>query len=352
VTSVTGSAGGLAAGDLSGFQPGAAGGAARPEQALVGQDSILLADFQSAKPAFSRRCRGRQTIRSKSMKSAILLTAVCLSLAPLSHAAAKRYPVTGVILKIDRPHRTFVATCAAIPGYMEAMVMPFTVREETALDGLEASTPVEFTLVVENGHSYAEAIRVHHYESMEQEPLRARRLQLLAVPGTDSLTLGQPVADFALTDQTGQRVALSQFAGKVVALTFIYTSCPLPDYCFRLSNNFGRLNKRFADRMGRDLVLLSITFDPVHDQPKVLAKYASTWKADPKSWRFLTGALPEVKDVCRHFGLNFWQEEGSLTHSLHTVVIDRHGKLAANFEGNEFTAEQLGDFVEVEMRKQ
>ena len=155
------------------------------------------------------------------------------------------------------------------------------------------------------------------------------------------------MADFALTDQTGQRVALSQFAGKVVAVTFIYTSCPLPDYCFRLSNNFGRLEKRFAGSMGRDLVLLSISFDPVHDQPKVLAQYAATWKADPKSWHFLTGTLPDVKAVCRKFGLNFWQDEGQFTHSLHTLVIDRQGKLAANFEGNEFTAEQLGDFLAV-----
>jgi protein SCO1/2 len=282
-----------------------------------------------------------------------ILTALFLLLAPLCPAATKRYSVTGVILKIDRPHRTFVASCGAIPGYMEAMVMPFTVREESVLDGLEPSLSVEFTLVVESGHSYAEAIRIHHYESLEQEPLRARRLQLLAAPAAaTSLTLGQPVADFALTDQTGQRVALSKFAGKVVAITFIYTSCPLPDYCFRLSNNFARLGKRFADRMGRDLVLLSITFDPVHDQPKVLAKYANTWKADPKSWHFLTGTLPDVKAVCRQFGLNFWQEEGSLTHSLHTVVIDRHGKLAANFEGNDFTAEQIGDFAAVEMGKQ
>ena len=53
-----------------------------------------------------------------------------------------------------------------------------------------------------------------------------------------------------------------------------------------------------------------------------------------------------LKTVCRRFGVNFWPDEGALTHSLHTIIIDRHGKLAANFEGNEFTAEQLGDFVE------
>jgi protein SCO1/2 len=83
-----------------------------------------------------------------------------------------------------------------------------------------------------------------------------------------------------------------------------------------------------------------------------MAKYAGRWKADAKSWHFLTGTLPEVKAVCRLFGLSFWQDEGWLTHSLHTIVIDRQGKLAANFEGNEFSAEQLGDFVAVAMEKQ
>jgi protein SCO1/2 len=186
---------------------------------------------------------------------------------------------------------------------------------------------------------------------MELEPLQARRLQLLAGmdhadSATAELALGAAVPDFTLTDQAGRNVRLSQLAGKVLVSSFIYTSCPLPNYCFRLSNNLGRLQKRFADRMGRDLVLLSVSIDPVHDTPEVLAKYAATWKADAKSWHFLTGPEPEVRSVCRRFGVNFWPDEGALTHSLHTIVIDRQGKLVANFEGNEFTAEQLGDFVE------
>ena len=279
-----------------------------------------------------------------------LSMAVCVLAA--SAWGAERHPVTGIILKIDRPHRSFVASCDAIPGYMAAMAMPYSVRRESALDGVQPGMQVDFTLVVDGGHSYVEDIRIHQYQSMDQEALRSRRLQLLQAPGTPApdateLQLGQRIPDFALTDQTGQRVSLSQFAGKVVGLTFIYTSCPLPDYCFRLSNNFGRINRRFAARMGRDLILLSISFDPVHDRPPVLAGYAATWKADPKSWHFLTGTLPEVKAVCRLFGLSFWQDEGWFTHSLHTVILDRQGRLAANFEGNEFTAEQLGDFVGV-----
>ena len=286
------------------------------------------------------------------MKRALLLAlASCFFLSNVRAAATARYPVTGLILSIDKPHRTFNASCTEIPGYMKAMVMPITVREPKALEGLKPSMFVDFTLVVEKDRSYAENVRVHEYENLAQEPLLVRRLELLARldktnPPPAPVAIGAPVPDFTLTDQTGQRVSLSRFASKVVAVTFIYTSCPLPDFCFRLSNNFGRLQKRFAAKMGSDLVLLSISFDPVHDTPEVLAKYASTWKADPNSWHFLTGAPADVKAVCRRFGLNFWPDEGSLAHSLHTLVIDREGKLAANFEGNQFTAEQLGDFVE------
>jgi len=270
-------------------------------------------------------------------------------------AAADRFPVTGLILSIDKPHRAFKASCAEIPGYMKAMVMPYTVREPKALDGIRPGTFVDFTLIVEKDHSWAEDVRVHEYENPAQEPMLVKRLELLARldKGNSSpppVAVGTAVPDFTLTDQTGQRVSLSRFRGKVVAVTFIYTSCPLPDYCFRLSNNFGRIEKRFAAKMPGDLVLLSISFDPAHDTPEVLAKYGGIWKADPNSWHLLTGSVDEVKAVCRRFGLNFWQDEGLLAHSLHTLVIDRRGNLAANFEGNQFSAEQLGDFIETTMK--
>jgi protein SCO1/2 len=291
------------------------------------------------------------------MKRALpLALELCFFVSGVRAAPATRYPVSGLILNIDQAHRSFVASCSEIPGYMKAMVMPIPVREPKALEGLKPSMFVDFTLVVEKDRSYAENVRVHEYENLAQEPLLVRRLQLLARldrtnPPPAPLAIGQPVPDFTLNDQTGQRVSLSRFAGKVVGVTFIYTSCPLPDYCFRLSNNFGRLQKRFAGRMGRDLALLSISFDPVHDQPEVLAKYASTWKADPNLWHFLTGTPAEVKAVCLIFGLNFWPDEGTLAHSMHTLVIDREGKLAANFEGNQFSAEQLGDFVETTLNR-
>lgn len=267
---------------------------------------------------------------------------------------AEHYAVSGLVLRVDRTQRTIVVSCSAIPGYMEAMAMPFPVRDARELDGVAAGMTIEFTLVVEKQSSFAEKLHIRPFESSAPEPLQARRMTLLQKvlsPDASAAVLkpGQHVPDFTLTNQNRKSVSLHQFAGKVVALDFIYTRCPLPDYCYRFSNNFGRLQKRFANRLGRDLVLLTLTFDPVHDQPEALAKYSKTWKADPDSWHFLTGSAPDVQRVCSWFGVASWSDEALITHTLHTVVIDRQGNLLANMEGNQITAEQLGDLLETAM---
>jgi protein SCO1/2 len=266
--------------------------------------------------------------------------------------AGQKYDVRGLVLKVDAPRKNMLVSCESIPGYMEAMTMPFTVRESGMLEGLKPGTAVEFTLVVDDDSSYADNVRARAFESLELDPTQARRMRILektvaptsSLPG--ALAVGQAVPDFALTDQNHRRVTLSQFAGKVVAVTFIYTRCPFPNYCFRLSNNFGQLQKRFKEKLGRDLVLLSIVIDPANDGADALTKYARIWKADSDGWHFLTGPLPEIQQVAGKFDMNFYPDEALLVHSFHTAVIDRQSRLAANLEGNEFTGQQLGDLVE------
>jgi len=282
-----------------------------------------------------------------------VLVAALLWLFSLHGWAAQKYAATGLVLRVDRPHHAIVLSCDPIPGYMEAMVMAFPVRDSKALDvdGLQPGVKVGFTAVADKNGSYAENIHVRPFESLELDPTQARRLKILEDMMTQrssaaALPLGQPVPDFTLTDQQHQPVTLSKLSGKVVAVTFIYTRCPFPDYCYRLSNNFGRLQKRFKGRMGRDLVFLSIVIDPANDQPDALADYARIWKADAKGWHFLTGPLSEIQQVCRRFDMNFYPDEALYIHSFHTAVIDRQGKLAANLEGNDFTANQLGDLVQ------
>jgi protein SCO1/2 len=255
-----------------------------------------------------------------------------------------------MVISVNRSAGTFTASIDAIANYMPAMTMPFDVRAARELEGLGPGAIVEFTLVVNEQSSYAQNIRIVRFESVEQDPFTASRLTLLndIVRGSvvKQVAVGEQVADFALTDQKRQRVRLSDFGGKLLAVNFIYTTCPLPDFCLRLANNFNALQKRFQRELGRDLVLLTVTFDPAHDTPDVLARYASQWSARTATWHFLTGTPEEIERVCDMFGVHAYRNEGLLDHSLHTVLIDRNRKLAANIEGNQFTATQLGDLVQ------
>jgi protein SCO1 len=291
------------------------------------------------------------------MKYIISSAIALLTLAVVAWSADRQYQVAGLVVAVDRAHQILTVSHDAIPGYMEAMTMPYNVREREIVDTVKPGTRVEFTLVVSDTASFITGVRVRGYDSLERDPTQNRRLAILdnALSGKHGVPVnlenGELVPDFELIDQNSRPITLSQFRGKVVAITFIYTRCPLPDYCLRLTNNFGQLQKRFQDRMGRDLVLLSITFDPEHDRPEVLGKYAESWKADPSGWHFLTGSLPDVKQVCGMFGMNFWPDEGLMTHLLHTVVIDRNRKMVGNIEGNQFTTKQLGDLVEATLNQ-
>jgi protein SCO1/2 len=279
------------------------------------------------------------------------LTVVVLAVlaAASGQAADREFPVRGMVLRVDASSRTMVVSHEKIAGLMDAMTMPFDVREGEDLRGLAPGAVVEFTLVIGETTSHATGITVRRYESVEQDPVTARRLALLKrVAGMASkpLDVGARVPDFTLTDQTGRPTSLASLSGKVVAVNFIYTRCALPQFCLRVTNNFGVLQKRFARELGRDLVLLTVTFDPERDTPQVLARYADQWKADAKTWRFLTGETNAVRRVCGLFGVDAFVDEGLINHTLRTAVIDRRGILVASVEGNRHTPEQLGDLVQ------
>jgi protein SCO1/2 len=165
-------------------------------------------------------------------------------------------------------------------------------------------------------------------------------------PPKEKLRLGDAVADFELRDQAGRTVRLSDFRGKVVAINFVYTRCPLPDVCPRLSAGFASMQKRFADRMGRDLILLTLTVDPEHDTPAVLADYAKRWGADYRGWRFLTG---EVASAAAQLGEVYWADEGTIGHNSVTSIVGRDGRLAAALDGSEWRVDQLASLIAHEL---
>jgi protein SCO1/2 len=259
-----------------------------------------------------------------------------------------------MVVSVNPAAKSFTVSHERIAGLMDAMTMPFEVRQAEDLRGLVPGAVVEFALVVGDTTSYATRIAVRRYQTVEQDPSTARRLSVMkrmAGFTTPPVAIGAAMPDFALIDQQRARVTLAGFAGKVVVVNFVYTRCALPQFCLRMSNNFGALQRRFSRELGGDLVLLTITFDPERDTPEALASYASRWQANPAGWHFLTGSTAEIRRVCALFGQEAFPDEGLMNHSLHTAIIGRDGALVANIEGNQFTAEQLGDLVQATLRR-
>jgi protein SCO1/2 len=251
---------------------------------------------------------------------------------------AAHHTTTGLVLRVDKPAATVTISHDAFPGFMDAMAMPFELQGSARTAKLTPGDRVKFRLSVKGGRSWVDRVAV-----VSAAPVDAGLQNTPAVPVL--VPVGTMMPDFELTDQSGRALALSALKGKVVAVTFIYSRCPLPDYCPRMIENFKALRERFAARMDRDLVFLTISFDPRYDTPEVLSKYAASQRAGGPGWHFLTGDPAKIERVCNAFGIQYWAEEGLITHSLQTAVIDRDGLLAATVEGKDFTPAQLGDLV-------
>jgi len=212
--------------------------------------------------------------------------------------------------------------------------MPFRVADADELRGLYPGERVQFELVVDKDHSVARHVRKSGGGDVT-----------IAAP-KEMLRVGDAVPEFQLTDQQGRTVRLGDLRGKVLAIDFLYTRCPLPDVCPRLAANFAALQNRFRDRLGIDLVLLSVTVDPEFDTPAVLAEYARRWGADSDGWKFLTG---DVSKLAAQLGEVYWTDEGSIGHNSMTSVIGRDGRLRAVVDGSAWRIDQLAALISHEL---
>jgi protein SCO1/2 len=245
---------------------------------------------------------------------------------------AHRYPVEGIVVETKPELRQMVVAHKPIDNYMPAMTMAFRVESAVDLEKLSPGTRVAFELEVGKHASIARKVKIE--EAIND--LNLPKAQL------NKVSIGLKMPPFSLIDQTGKTVNLSDFRGKVVVVDFIYTRCPLPDVCPRLSANFASVSKKLR---GRDVEFLSITIDPQYDTPAVLAEYAQRWQAGD-SWKFLTGTPEKIQEVAGLFGLVYWPEEGSITHSVATAVIGRDGTLVAKIDGARYRPDQLLALVE------
>jgi protein SCO1 len=249
---------------------------------------------------------------------------------------AKTYSVDGIVVAVDAGARTMLVSHRAIGHYMPAMLMPFRAENAAELAALHPGARIAFELAVTKGQSVARNIR----------PSGAPDAALPVAP--QKLAIGSAVPDFQLVDQKGRTFRAADLLGKVVAIDFIYTRCPLPDVCPRLSATFAMLQRYFRDQAGDSLLLLSVTVDPEFDTPPVLAEYARRWAAG-SGWRFLTG---DVAPLAASLGEIYWAEEGSIGHNSTTSIIGRDGRLAAQVEGSNYRPDQLMHLIARQLENQ
>lgn len=258
-------------------------------------------------------------------------------------AQAKRYPFRGIVRAVDRAKREVTVEHEAVPGYMDAMTMSFPVRDDPqVLEILHEGDRLEAKLVVDGGDYWIEEILTKGFV-----PTSATAASPASSPGRASATpvpnrgvaVGDRIPDFALTDQTGRTVRFSQLRGEPVAVTFLYTRCPIPTACPLTATRFAKLDSLLKEKgFGK---LVTITVDPEHDTPKVLAEYAKHLGADPARWKFLTGDPKAVAEVASNFGLIYYPDKGQVVHAQAAAVVDSEGRLATIYFGQMWDPEHL-----------
>jgi protein SCO1/2 len=277
------------------------------------------------------------------LSSAALLSSACGKKSEPGGNAPDRYEVRGLVRGLPPDHKTVDIEHEDIPGFMPSMTMPFEIREDKAIDGLNLGDAIAFRLNVTRRESW-----IDHVRKIDAAELH------LAVPATtpapvetvasERLHEGDQMPDFQLTDQEGKLVTLETFRGHPLVLTFIFTRCPLPNFCPRMSQDFGDLQKAIQAASSGPLAatrLLSLSFDPEHDTPEVLKEYGHHAGADFAIWTFATGSSAEVHRLTKRFSVLVQPEKGTISHSLTTALVDPDGRIRKIWRGNGWTPAEV-----------
>ncbi len=265
---------------------------------------------------------------------ALLFSIACSSKKP----AEKRYELEGDVVAVDSAAHQITVAHKDIAGLMPGMTMPFLVGpdDQWVFGKIAPGDQVHATLVL-GRHA-------------ELQDITFTKLSVGSSGSTTSFhvpEVGDQVPDFAFINQNGKRIHLAQFRGKPLLLTFIYTRCPLPDYCLLMSNNFSEILKQLHQQPQTfpKTQLLSISIDPDYDQPPVLRKYGARYVGDidPRfqHWQFATGSTDQIQKAADYFGLAFNSKSGQIVHSLSTVLIGPDGKIRKVYLGNDWKPDEV-----------
>jgi protein SCO1/2 len=251
---------------------------------------------------------------------------------------AREYPLKGQVLFVDPAKQEITVKHEDVRGFMPGMTMPFKVPDKTGFGSVAPGDLITATLVVEETAGYLQDVAKTGSAPL---PPEAKLL-----PRATILEPGDAVPDVSFTDQTGASRRLSDWRGKVVALTFIYTRCPIPNFCPLMDRHFAAVQRQVKAEALLDsrVHLVSISFDPEHDTPEVLAKHAARVGADPGQWSFVTAPWEVIDPFARVFGVAIMRDDKptqEILHNLRTAIIGKDGRLVRVLNGNEWTPEEL-----------
>jgi len=294
---------------------------------------------------------GQQRLR---LSILLLSGAICLGACtqpPARNRAEQRYELKGKIVSFNQAQQQVVIQHENVPGFMDAMTMPFTLKEDAAYDVMRAGDKIQATLVVDDERTRLEDAIIT--QAIGGAPTAT------PTTGLSEPEPGASIPDATLVNQDGGQINLQKYHGRALVITFIFTRCPLPDYCTLMSNNFAEINRELQQSPElRDRArLLSITLDPAYDTPQVLRSYGAAHTGNYEDekfehWEFATGKPDEIQRVANFFGLSYKQEGEQIVHTLRTAIISPDGKLYKMYRGNEWKpAEVLNDLRELQKQK-
>ena len=261
-------------------------------------------------------------------------------------ANGKQYPVKGKVVSTDSAHGEINLDAEAIPGFMSAMTMPYKLRTPNILSELHRGDHITATLYVTDSDSLLDQIVITAQGQPDYKPPMFYH----------QLNPGDTVPNFSFLNQSGKQIAIDDFKGKALLVTFIYTRCPLPDFCPRMSQNFAKIDKALAadPALYAKTHLLSISFDPEYDTPAVLRSYGGAYTGNYTQekfahWDFAAPSKTEQESVDKFFDIGVTPEKDkTITHSLSTVLIGPDGKVVRWYPTNDWTPDQvLGDMRQV-----
>lgn len=254
----------------------------------------------------------------------------------------KVYKLRGKVVSTDAAKGDVTLNHEAIPGFMEAMTMPYKLKDANILSELHPGDVITADVLVSQNPNAD--VLLDHIVVVAQGKPDYRPVVLYHVPAA-----GDAVPDFKLRNQDGRPIRLAQFKGEALLITFIYTRCPLPDFCPRVTHNFAEVNRELAANpaLYAKTHLLCVSFDPEHDTPQRLRAYGATYIGSDAAgafehWDFAVPDQPVLKQMAQFFDVGITNgPDDTITHTLSTTLIGPDGKVVRFYPGNEWTVERV-----------